>query len=79
MTRQVNCGGVLIGGGAPVSIQSMTNVDTRDTDRLVRQIDELADAGCEIVRCAVPDMTAAESLGRAKKARESSARCGHTF
>ena len=46
MTRQVNCGGVLIGGGAPVSIQSMTNVDTRDTDRLVRQIDELADAGC---------------------------------
>lgn len=67
MTRQVNCGGVLIGGGAPVSIQSMTNVDTRDTDRLVRQIDELADAGCEIVRCAVPDMEAAESLGRAKK------------
>ena len=67
MTRQVNCGGVLIGGGAPVSIQSMTNVDTRDTDRLVRQIDELAAAGCEIVRCAVPDMEAAESLGRAKK------------
>lgn len=67
MTKQVNCGGVLIGGGAPVSIQSMTNVDTRDTDRLVRQIDELADAGCEIVRCAVPDMEAAESLGRAKK------------
>ena len=67
MTRQVNCGGVLIGGGAPVSIQSMTNVDTRDTDRLVRQIDELADAGCEIVRCAIPDMTAAESFGRARK------------
>ena len=67
MTKQVNCGGVLIGGGAPVSIQSMTNVDTRDTDRLVRQIDELADAGCEIVRCAVPDMTAAESFGRARK------------
>lgn len=66
MTKQVNCGGVLIGGGAPVSIQSMTNVDTRDTDSLVRQIDELADAGCEIVRCAVPDMEAAESLGRAK-------------
>ena len=67
MTKQVNCGGVLIGGGAPVSIQSMTNVDTRDTDRLVRQIDELADAGCEIVRCAIPDMTAAESFGRARK------------
>ena len=67
MTKQVNCGGVLIGGGAPVSIQSMTNVDTRDTDRLVRQIDELADAGCEIVRCAIPDMEAAESFGRARK------------
>ena len=64
---QVNCGGVLIGGGAPVSIQSMTNVDTRDTDTLVRQINELADAGCDIVRCAVPDMEAADSLGRAKR------------
>lgn len=67
MSVQVNCGGVAIGGGAPVSIQSMTNVDTRDTDALVRQIDELADAGCEIVRCAVPDMEAAASLGRAKQ------------
>ena len=66
-TVQVNCGGVLIGGGAPVSIQSMTNVDTRDTDALVRQIKELSDAGCEIVRAAIPDMEAAESLGRAKK------------
>ncbi len=67
MTKQINCGGVLIGGGAPVSIQSMTNVDTRDTDALVRQIDELTEAGCEIIRVAVPDMEAAESLGRAKK------------
>ena len=67
MSRTVYCGGVAIGGGAPVSIQSMTNVDTRDTDALVRQIDELADAGCQIVRCAVPDMEAAESFGRAKK------------
>ena len=63
----VYCGDVAIGGGAPVSIQSMTNVDTRDTAALVRQIDELADAGCQIVRCAIPDMQAAESLGRAKK------------
>ena len=67
MTRQVNCGGILIGGGAPVSIQSMTNVDTRDTDALVRQIDELTEAGCQIVRCAIPDMEAAESFGRARK------------
>ena len=67
MSGMVYCGGVAIGGGAPVSIQSMTNVDTRDTDALVRQIDELADAGCQIVRCAIPDMQAAESFGRAKK------------
>ena len=67
MTKQVNIGGVLIGGGAPVSIQSMTNVDSRDTKALVRQIDELSDAGCQIVRVAVPDLESAESLGRAKK------------
>ncbi|NLY87243.1 MAG: flavodoxin-dependent (E)-4-hydroxy-3-methylbut-2-enyl-diphosphate synthase [Clostridiales bacterium] len=67
MTNSVNCGGVIIGGGAPVSIQSMTNVDTRDTKALVRQINELTDVGCEIVRCAIPDMMAAESFGAAKK------------
>ena len=67
MSRQVYCGDIAIGGGAPISIQSMTNVDTRDTDALVRQISELADAGCQIVRCAIPDMEAAESFGRAKK------------
>ena len=67
MSIQVHCGDIAIGGGAPVSIQSMTNVDTRDTDALVRQISELADAGCDIVRAAVPDMEAARSLGRAKR------------
>lgn len=67
MTKQVNIGGVLVGGGAPVSIQSMTNVDSRDAKALVRQIDELSDAGCQIVRVAVPDLESAESLGRAKK------------
>lgn len=66
MTKQVNCGGILIGGGAPVSVQSMTNVDTRDTEALVRQIGELQAAGCDIVRVAVPDMEAAESFGRAR-------------
>ena len=45
----------------------MTNVDSRDTKALVRQIDELSDAGCQIVRVAVPDLESAESLGRAKK------------
>ena len=66
MSRMVCCGDVAIGGGAPVSIQSMTNVDTRNTDLLADQINELADAGCQIVRCAIPDMEAAESFGRAK-------------
>ncbi len=65
--RQVSCGDVLIGGGAPVSIQSMTNTDTRDVEGTVNQIERLADAGCEIVRCAVPDMEAAEAFGRIRK------------
>ena len=67
MSRTVKVGNVVVGGGAPVSIQSMTNVDTRNTEALVRQIKQLQDAGCDIVRCAVPDMEAAESFGRAKK------------
>ncbi len=66
-SRQVHCGGVAIGGGAPVSIQSMTNTDTRDVDATVEQIARLADAGCQIVRCAVPDQEAAAALGQIKK------------
>ena len=67
ITRQVRCGDVYIGGGAPVSVQSMTNVDSRDEKALVRQIGELAEAGCQIVRIAVPDMESAAVLGRVKK------------
>jgi (E)-4-hydroxy-3-methylbut-2-enyl-diphosphate synthase len=67
-TRQTDCGGVKIGGGAPVSIQSMTNTDTRDARATLRQIDALADAGCDIARCAIPDNEAAEAFGRIKKA-----------
>ena len=66
MTKSVNCGGVIIGGGSPVSIQSMTNVDTRDTKKLIDQINELRIAGCDIVRCAIPDMDAALSFREAK-------------
>ena len=55
MRKSVYCGNVKIGGGAPVSIQSMTNVDSRNEEALLRQIDELTSAGCEIVRIAVPD------------------------
>lgn len=66
-TRQVMCGDVAIGGGAPVSIQSMTNTDTRNVDATVEQIARLADAGCEIVRCAVPDMEAAAAIGQIRR------------
>ena len=67
MKRQVNVGGVLIGGDAPVSIQSMTNTDTRNVEETVLQILKLEAAGCEIIRCAVPDMEAAEAIAKIKK------------
>ncbi|MCI9156536.1 MAG: flavodoxin-dependent (E)-4-hydroxy-3-methylbut-2-enyl-diphosphate synthase [Lawsonibacter sp.] len=66
MTRQINVGGVPIGGGAPVTIQSMTNTPTQDVTATVDQIKKLAAAGCEIVRVAVPDMEAARAVGKIK-------------
>jgi len=65
-TRRVQVGQVVIGGGAPVSVQSMTTTDTRDVDATVAQIQALEAAGCEIVRVAVPDKTAAAALGGIK-------------
>ena len=62
-TRAVDIGGVGIGGGNPVRVQSMCNTDTRDVPSTVAQIKGLADAGCEIVRLAVPDEKAAAALG----------------
>ncbi len=67
MSRQVTCGNVLIGGGAPISIQSMTNTDTRNVADTVNQIARLTDAGCDIVRCAIPDMEAVAAFGQIKK------------
>ena len=67
MTRQINVGGVLIGGGAPVTIQSMTNTPTQDVAATVAQIQKLAAAGCEIVRVAVPDMEAVHAVGKIKE------------
>lgn len=67
ITRTVNVGGVRIGGGSPVSIQSMCNTDTRDVSATVRQILELEAAGCELIRVAVPDMEAAEAVKRIKE------------
>ena len=62
-TRQIHIGSVAIGGGAPISVQSMTNTKTTDTEATVQQIKALTAAGCDIVRLAVPDMAAAENLG----------------
>src|SRR5437899_3289467 len=58
----VNVGGVVIGGAAPIAVQTMTKTDTRDVKATLRQIHELKEAGCEIVRPAVPDREAAEAL-----------------
>lgn len=61
-TKPIFIGKVQVGGGAPVSVQSMTNTDTRDAVATVAQINELAAAGCEIIRVAVPDREAIASL-----------------
>ena len=66
-TRQVKVGGLALGGGAPVRIQSMTNTRTSDVEATVRQILELEEAGCEIIRATVPDMASAEAF---RKIRE---------
>ena len=67
MTRQIFVGGVPIGGGAPVTIQSMTNTRTDDVAATVAQIRRLAAAGCQIVRVAVPDLAAAKAVGAIKE------------
>lgn len=67
ISKQINVGGVRIGGGAPVSVQSMCNTDTRDISATLAQINELCEAGCDIVRLAVPDMKAALAIGEIKK------------
>jgi (E)-4-hydroxy-3-methylbut-2-enyl-diphosphate synthase len=61
-TRQIKVGGVAIGGGAPIVVQSMTNTDTRDVDATVAQIERLTAAGCEIIRVAVLDAAAAAAI-----------------
>lgn len=66
-TKVIDIGGVKIGGGNPVAIQSMTNTKTEDVKATVDQILALEKAGCEIIRCAVPTMEAAEALKEIKK------------
>ncbi|PKM40556.1 MAG: 4-hydroxy-3-methylbut-2-en-1-yl diphosphate synthase [Firmicutes bacterium HGW-Firmicutes-9] len=66
MTKQILVGGVPIGGGAPVSVQSMTNTDTRDVEATVAQIERLTEAGCNIVRSSVYDLKCATALREIK-------------
>jgi len=63
-TKQIHAGGVAIGGGAPVSVQSMCTAPTSDADATLAQIRRLADAGCDIIRVAVPDEAAADAMTR---------------
>lgn len=74
MKRRVRCGNVDIGGGAPVSIQSMLNVDTADVPAALAQIEALKEAGCDIVRLAVPDYESACAFGKIRE--ETQARHG---
>lgn len=66
-TRKVNIGNVTIGGGFPIAIQSMTNTNSRDWKATVKQIKQLEEAGCEIVRISLPDMESAYNVGKIKK------------
>lgn len=66
-TKQIQIGNVTIGGGSPVAIQSMTNTKTEDVAATVAQIQALTEAGCEIIRCAVPTMEAAKALSQIKE------------
>ncbi len=67
MTKSINVGCVTVGGGAPVSIQSMLKADLFDTETIKKQLADLEYAGCDIIRAAVPDMKAAEAFGELKK------------
>ena len=67
MSKIVQIGNRVIGGGNPILIQSMTNTKTEDVAATVAQINKLAAAGCDIIRCAVPTMQAAEALTEIKE------------
>ncbi|WP_459195418.1 flavodoxin-dependent (E)-4-hydroxy-3-methylbut-2-enyl-diphosphate synthase [Wukongibacter baidiensis] len=66
-TKKIKCGNIFIGGDSPISIQSMTNTDTRNIGATISQIKSLEEAGCEIVRIAIPDMEAAMAAKEIKK------------
>jgi len=66
-TKKIYVGDVPIGGDAPIAVQSMTNTDTRDVAKTVAQIERLVDAGCDIVRLAIPDETAVDAFAEIRK------------
>ena len=66
-TREVNIGGVKIGGGSPIAVQSMTNTDTHDMEATLRQVESLAKAGCDIVRITAPDEESARTFSYLKE------------
>ncbi|MCS5581918.1 MAG: flavodoxin-dependent (E)-4-hydroxy-3-methylbut-2-enyl-diphosphate synthase, partial [Pseudomonadales bacterium] len=66
VSKPVYVGDVKVGGDAPITVQSMTKTDTRDVSATVNQIKGLEEMGCDIIRCAVPDMEAAKALGEIK-------------
>lgn len=66
-TKKINLGGVLIGGDAPIAVQSMTNTTTSNIEATIAQINALRESGCEIIRVAVPDREAAEAIPQIKK------------
>ena len=63
-TKKIKVGDIYIGGDATISVQSMNNTDTRNIPETIKQIKDLEDVGCDITRCAVPDIEAAEALGQ---------------
>ena len=78
-TRTVRIGDRVIGGGSPILIQSMTNTRTEDVDATVAQILRLEKAGCELIRCTVPTMEAAEALQRDQEEDPYPADRGYSF
>ena len=67
ITREIKIGNKVIGGNNPILIQSMTNTKTEDVAATVAQIKQLEEAGCDIIRCAVPTMEAAKAISEIKK------------
>lgn len=66
-TKKIKIGSIFVGGDYPVTVQSMTNTDTRDAEKTIEQIKKLEEAGCNIIRCAVPDMEACNALKKIVK------------